>query len=207
MKITKNHLRRIIKEEIANVLEKASDKDLEEGWWPFGKEKESPIQKRLRLKREKAAFEKEKEEMWDRVNKAGGWEPDGTTRTADKEAIEAQSARNQARYDAEQKEKRQKEMDAEYDKQQEKAKRKEAEKNKIEYWEFKDGRGGMSVRVNNAKDVAEFHRANGSEIPEWALRALNEKRIQTRRIIKRQLKKIIKEEVVRRRSKKTPEKN
>jgi len=53
----------------------------------------------------------------------------------------------------------------------------------------------MSVRVNNAKDVAEFHRANGSEIPEWALRALNEKRIQTRRITKRQLRRIIKEEL------------
>ncbi len=188
MKITKNHLRKIIKEEVANaiieetikeevanVLEEVSNEDLEEGWWPFGKEKESPIQKRLRLKREKAAFEKEHEEMWARINKATGREPDGT-RTADKEARKAQSARDQARYDAEQKRKRQKEMDAEYDEKQRVAKRKEDEKNKIEHWEFDDGRGSMAVAVNDPESVAQFHRANGSEIPEWVLRALKKSR-------------------------------
>jgi len=175
MKITNTKLTQIIKEEVANVLEEMNNEDLEEGWWPFGKEEESPGQKRLRLKREKAAFEKEQAEMWANVYKKTGREPDGE-RTADKEARLARWARQQARYDAEQKKKRQKEMDAEYDRQQRLAKLKKDEKNRIEHWEFDDGRGSMAVQVNDAESVAEFHRANGSEIPEWVLRALNKSR-------------------------------
>jgi len=183
MRITKNQLRRIIKEEIANVLEKASDKDLEEGWWPFGNKKEESPQAK---KREKARQMRNYRKARAAAEKKTGI----TKRREDEEeakraALKAANARGDASRKPKQKAARQKEMDAEYDKQQRTAKRKEAEKNKIEHWEFDDGRGSMAVRVNDAKSVAQFHRANGSEIPEWALRALNEKRIQTMRITKK----------------------
>ena len=166
MKLTKRQLIQIIKEELEDTME--------EGWWPFG-EKESPIQKRSRIKREKKARKKQYDQTMADIDKKLGREPDGE-RTADKEAREAGSARNQARYDAEQKKKQkatdQKKRDAEYDKQQRIAKRKEDEKNKIEHWNYKSGRGSMAVQVNNPESVASFHRANGTEIPEWVLKAL-----------------------------------
>jgi len=155
MKITKRQLRKIIKEEIANVLEKASDKDLEEGWWPFGsdddeKSDSEPLSSKEFLKqhrakkaalaaaaKKKAAMKADDEYFAAKAEK----EKEAAARAA-KQRKEWEGSLTKAGLDQRQKYKN--------------------SKDRMEYWKFKDGRGGMYVDPADEESVAEFDRANGT---------------------------------------------
>lgn len=169
MKITENHLRKIIKEEVANALEEVSNEDLEEGWWPFGKSDDEksdsePLSSKEFLKQHRAK----------KAAKAAAAKKKAAMK-ADAEFFAAKAEKEKE--DAARAEKRRKEWENSLGKANDDRRRKYKDsKDRIEHWEFNDGRGSMAVDPDDPEDVAKFHRANGTEIPEWALRALKKSR-------------------------------